>query len=106
MNYSARLVLETSSLNTQPACKFPRFLKPLIRWGRKDQRNRNAVLSILNVHRLVYLSPVKDLRSIRGEFTGRWPDEASFRKLRLACRRFAHSHPKGKVDKPFSWAIS
>lgn len=100
-------MLETRSSNTQPACKLPRFLRPLIRWGRRDLSNRNAVLSILNVHRLVILRPVGDLRSIRGEFTGKWPNGGSLRILKKACFSFAREHPKGDLmNKEFSWAIS
>jgi len=74
MNYLARLVLETSSTNPRPPHKIPRFLLPLVRIARKDERSRVGVLSLFNVYRMVYMDPVFDVESITSPFTGSWPD--------------------------------
>jgi len=74
MNYLIRLVLETVSTNPRPPYKIPRFLYPLVRIGRKDERNRVGVLSIFNVHRMLYMDPEFDTESISSPFSGSWPD--------------------------------
>lgn len=74
MNYLVRLVLETSSSNPRPPHKIPRFLIPVVRIGRKDERNRVGVVSLFTVHRMVYMDPVIETESITSPFTGSWPD--------------------------------
>lgn len=109
-NFCTRLVLETKSSNPRPHCSVPRFLRPLIRIGRRSVVAQNGVISIFATIRMIRLEPLVDVRTISAPFKGDWPDEepllgAFFKAARTFLPAFGQK-PVRVDSYPLNWVVS